>query len=330
MQVSKLQTIADLSLNDMLPALDIDGGVSGKPVLGKTSIQSIVDLFPNTPQGSSNSSGFSIPTTIKSVAASGDYFIGIDSNGELYKITKSDLLAGLSNNNTSGSNTSGSNTSLVDNLKAITTWNQLLISDTTGTSGNVTNWTDQSGNALDASNSSNYPTVLTNSTPSGKQAVNFDGSQYLTHTAISGTAKTIFIAAKHTNISLTDGYLLGNSSGNVKIFGYDDGANSPRLYSSNSDYFASSNYNNVSNQWKIFELTISNTKVCTLYINGTQDTKQITLNDDFESTRISGYSGGRNFVGQIAVIAQKNALLDASTRQSIRQKIADWVGITLP
>lgn len=96
MQISNLKTLAIPSLNDVLPILDINGGVSGKPVLRKVTIQSIFDLLPSTPNGNQGSGGFTIPTAIKTVADSGDFFIGIDDKtGELYKISKSDLLAGL-------------------------------------------------------------------------------------------------------------------------------------------------------------------------------------------------------------------------------------------
>ncbi|WP_445628415.1 LamG-like jellyroll fold domain-containing protein [Nostoc sp. DSM 114167] len=43
-----------------------------------------------------NITGVAIPTTIKTTAENSDYFIGIDANGELYKISKANLLAGLS------------------------------------------------------------------------------------------------------------------------------------------------------------------------------------------------------------------------------------------
>lgn len=109
MQISKLKTIVNLSLNDILPTLDIDGGVSGKPKLGNTTIQSIIDLLPNTPGGGGNNSGgFSIPTTIKTVAANNDYFIGIDVDGLLYKITKADLFTGLTSSSGSGGGNTGS------------------------------------------------------------------------------------------------------------------------------------------------------------------------------------------------------------------------------
>lgn len=111
MQISNLKTCINPSLNDVFPLLDIDGGISGKPILKKTTIQSIIDLLPNAPGGGGNSSnGFSVPTTIKTVAANTDYFIGIDVDGLLYQISKADLLAGLSSGGSSGgSSGSGSN-----------------------------------------------------------------------------------------------------------------------------------------------------------------------------------------------------------------------------
>ncbi len=90
MEISKLKTLTTPNLNDVLPILDINGGISGKPILRKATLSSLLAL------AEGNSSGFEVPTLIKTVADSGDYFIGVDTNGLLYKITKADLLAGLS------------------------------------------------------------------------------------------------------------------------------------------------------------------------------------------------------------------------------------------
>ncbi|MEH1895621.1 MAG: LamG-like jellyroll fold domain-containing protein [Nostoc sp.] len=56
----------------------------------------------------SNGGSFEIPTSIKTVAGNDDYFIGITSNGTPYKITKADLLAGLSSGSGGGTDTGGS------------------------------------------------------------------------------------------------------------------------------------------------------------------------------------------------------------------------------
>ncbi|MEH2195682.1 MAG: hypothetical protein V7K98_23990 [Nostoc sp.] len=56
--------------------------------------------------------GVQIPATIKTASEPGDYFIGIDTNGGLYKITKADLLAGLSSDGGSGT-VSGNKTLLL-------------------------------------------------------------------------------------------------------------------------------------------------------------------------------------------------------------------------
>ncbi|MBN3944121.1 LamG-like jellyroll fold domain-containing protein [Nostoc sp. NMS9] len=101
MEISKLKTLTTPNLNDLLPILDINGGVSGKPILRKATLSSLLALAE-----SGNSSGFEIPTLVKTVADNGDYFIGIDSTGTPYKITKANLLAGLS----SGGSGSGSGT----------------------------------------------------------------------------------------------------------------------------------------------------------------------------------------------------------------------------
>lgn len=91
MEVSKLKTLTTPSLNDVLPILDINGGLSGKPILRKVTLGSLLTLA----EGNS-SSVFEVPTVIKTVAENSDYFIGIDSIGILYKITRANLLAGLS------------------------------------------------------------------------------------------------------------------------------------------------------------------------------------------------------------------------------------------
>ena len=112
MQISNLKTCLNPSLNDVFPLLDIDGGNSGKPILRKTTIQSIIDLLPNASGGGGNSSsGFSIPTTVKTVAANTDYFIGIDADGLLYQISKADLLAGLSSSGGTGTGGTGTGNS---------------------------------------------------------------------------------------------------------------------------------------------------------------------------------------------------------------------------
>ncbi len=90
MEISKLKTLTTPNLNDVLPILDINGGISGKPILRKATLSSLLAL------AEGNSSGFEVPTLIKTVAESGDCFIGIDSTGIPFKITKANLLAGLS------------------------------------------------------------------------------------------------------------------------------------------------------------------------------------------------------------------------------------------
>jgi hypothetical protein len=51
--------------------------------------------------------GLITPVTTKTSASNGDFFLGIDSDGKLYKISKSDLLAGLSSGGSGGSGGSG-------------------------------------------------------------------------------------------------------------------------------------------------------------------------------------------------------------------------------
>ena len=116
MQISSLETIDNLTPNDILPVLDIDGGNNGKPKLKKVVLSEIISLAAvagtKGDKGDTGATGnFQIPTTIKTVSANSDYFIGIDASGAFYRITKDNLLAGLSsssNTSNTGSNTGGS------------------------------------------------------------------------------------------------------------------------------------------------------------------------------------------------------------------------------
>ncbi|MFN6488131.1 LamG domain-containing protein [Nostoc sp. DedQUE02] len=166
MKISNLKSF-NPTINDVFPIIDIDGGIGGRPILRKATLQSIISLVGNTFDPTSinnsieslltvnnsqetaisslqttvsnnnanitslqNSLGsisslqttvsnnsanitslqnslaltITIPSTIKTTAQSSDYFIGIDSTALLYKISKADLLAGLS----SGGSSSGS------------------------------------------------------------------------------------------------------------------------------------------------------------------------------------------------------------------------------
>jgi hypothetical protein len=106
MEISKLKTLTTPNLNDVLPILDINGGLSGKPVLRKATLASLLALA-HSGDNSNNSPNFAIPTTIRTFADFDDYFIGIGDNGTTYKITKSDLLQGLLNSSGVGSSNLG-------------------------------------------------------------------------------------------------------------------------------------------------------------------------------------------------------------------------------
>lgn len=83
------------NLNDVLPILDINGGVSGKPILRKATLSSIFSLIQLPEDNGGISSGLAVPNTIKTTAENSDYFIGIDDDELPYKISKSNLLASV-------------------------------------------------------------------------------------------------------------------------------------------------------------------------------------------------------------------------------------------
>ncbi|MEH1771702.1 hypothetical protein, partial [Nostoc sp.] len=91
--------------------------------------------------GISNASSFEIPTTVKTVAASGDYFIGIDSSGELYKISKANLLAGLSSEG-GGDNSGGENGNNGITLTFTSNGDSEGLFYYLGTSGLTTTWSN--------------------------------------------------------------------------------------------------------------------------------------------------------------------------------------------
>jgi hypothetical protein len=130
MEISKLKTLTTPNINDVLPILDINGGVSGKPILRKISLQNIFSLIDLSSNGGS-ASGFTVPNTIKAIAQSGDFFIGIDLTGTPYKITKSDLLAGLSSGSSAGSSgtengSSGTSDSYFSDVVFLSHFNSLI------------------------------------------------------------------------------------------------------------------------------------------------------------------------------------------------------------
>ncbi|MEH2157405.1 hypothetical protein [Nostoc sp.] len=154
MKISNLKTLLIPTVNDILPILDIDGGTSGKPILRKVSVSNLLSL--------SNQSGLQIPTVIKTVAANNDYVLMIDSNDIPYKITKANLLAGLSNDDSdSGDDTGGDdNTGGGNGTNNSTARTFITPGDTNGvfyfigTSKNTTLWTNPTNKGLEVTASS--------------------------------------------------------------------------------------------------------------------------------------------------------------------------------
>jgi hypothetical protein len=109
----------------------------------------VINNYYNTVNGSD------VPTTIKTVAASGDYFIGVDGNDEPYKISKADLLAGLSSGGSSGSGSggssgsgSGSGSANSNNLTYLSDGDANGLFYYLGTKRNTTAWSNPAGNGL--------------------------------------------------------------------------------------------------------------------------------------------------------------------------------------
>lgn len=89
--ISKLNRLLNADNNDLISIVDIDGGIAGKP---KTKKITVSDLLKNIEVGNQ----LELPATIKNTASNNDYVFIIDANGVIYKITKSDFLAGLITN----------------------------------------------------------------------------------------------------------------------------------------------------------------------------------------------------------------------------------------
>jgi hypothetical protein len=269
--------------------------------------------------------------------ADDDVFLVQTATDNAYKYIKASELKtyfGSGSGTGAGGGTGGSTQTFADQMKAITSFSLLLATDTVvnspGTSS-VQQWTDQSGNSKHASYVDGvYPSVVANGCPSGKGSINFFGNTHLDMpVAVTGTQKTIWVACFNQSSSGQDTYMLGSKSG-VMIFGYDNGNSAaPRLYAGNSDYFSSSIYSATYYQWKIFELNIDASRNATLTVNNVVDSKTIQSSSDFNFDRISGYSGGRYLNGQLAVVAATTNSLTSQQRQSIRNLIATYVGITL-
>lgn len=116
------------------------------------------------------SGGVQVPTIIKTVADANDYFMGIDSTGALYKITKSDLLAGLTSGTGAGIdpyftnvvflahfNGANNSTSFVDiKGKTITRFGNPIISTTESKFDGSSVFFDGSGDYLEIANSADW------------------------------------------------------------------------------------------------------------------------------------------------------------------------------
>ncbi|MBD2365192.1 hypothetical protein H6G36_29245 [Anabaena minutissima FACHB-250] len=103
------------------------------------------------------------PTNIKTTAQNGDYLLGIDENGELYKITKSDLLK--------------ENVFTFSGLPGLELWLDALEASTIFLSAaTASQWNDKSGNARNAiqGSASNQPTYIANGL-NGYPTLSFDG-----------------------------------------------------------------------------------------------------------------------------------------------------------
>ncbi|MEH1787540.1 MAG: hypothetical protein V7L23_18685 [Nostoc sp.] len=111
MQVNQYPNITAISSADLLLVQTSSDGAY-KNIKGSDAINSItsnvtanITALQNTEAthtsqiSSLQSSSIQLPSTIKASVASTDYFIGIDSNGNLYKITYANLTAGLSSGN---------------------------------------------------------------------------------------------------------------------------------------------------------------------------------------------------------------------------------------
>lgn len=254
--------------------------------------------------------------------ANSDWLVVLTSAGVTSKVKKSNL---------GFSTPVVTSPTLPAQLKALCDWSLLLTSENVSlVDGYVSAWIDQNTVQTNAfQNTAAARTLLLSGTlPSGKNSLNFTGSQYLDFSAINAKNKSLFILAKYKNTSLSDSYLMGNSSGSNMILGYDTGGSNLRIFSGNSTYLNSPSYTSVKDSWKLFELSISTANVATFLLNGVAATPTPTLSSDFNPSRIGGYSSGRYFTGEMAFVGVANTI-DSTIRGNIRAAIASWSGVTI-
>jgi hypothetical protein len=204
-------------------------------------------------------------TTIKTTSDNADYFIGIDAASQLYKITKADLLAGLSSGSGTGGN--GSNTAWTPALIATLLWLDASDSNTITTDSNnlISSWADKagSGRGVYQANNSNKPLLITDL--NNKKVAVFDGTNdYLRDGTVYNYGNTVsmFFVAKFNDSARTSLFDTAPNQQNVL-------RNIPNAFEWwNNDPVLSINCSIGSYEILNFNYAVTPNRVISKYING--------------------------------------------------------------
>ncbi len=204
----------------------------------------------------------------------------------------------------------------------------------TYSSGQVSQWTDQSGNGNNANQtvSADQPTLTTGAL-NGLPALSFNGtSQFLqfgSGFANFTSGASIFVVVNPTSLGSYQTWIeFGNSSTNY--LGFEEGSTSGTVYyyvyngSSGSNVAATSSL--TAGQYQLMESVYNGSNTGTVYNNGVQkatSTSLLTAPNATRSNNYVGQFGGSTayYHGQIAEILVYNTALTASQRASVESYI---------
>ena len=256
---------------------------------------------------------------------------------------------------TNGSNTT-SNTAVFDYLSYITdvpqTSSNLLLwlrSDlgVTSTAGAVSQWSDQSGNSNNATQSTGtlQPSLVTGAINNGVvPTISFNGtSQYLS--LPSGFANftagaSIFTVIKPSSSTATgDQCSLGNAANSDAVFCQQVGTQASfSAYNGSTSSSVTTTTNPLTtSSYQLLETTLlpgatSGTATGTIFVNGTQKVQSTTMQNLTNTTRSSnfiaaGVGPGNYFGGGIAEVLIFNTILSASQRTAVESYILSKFGV---
>ena len=209
-----------------------------------------------------------------------------------------------------------------------------FVTDTSVTSsgGQVSTWTDISGNTFTMASSGTLQPTLVPAGLNGKPIIRFSGGQGLrtTTTHLSLKATTIFVVAKNTSASHRGQILSNCTSGGNNQFRYNGSATSLFLYGQ-SAWSATLSLSAPTTTFQTIAMTYDpSTATVTIHQNGVQTgmtTATGSTMGDYNIGQIGGRCSSERLNGEIAEILIFNETLSAAERQQVEAYLSVRFGL---